>query len=1095
MSSSGEKDNNSDENNTNKPVSNIFGSSTKSSISNLFTAQGNTSDSFNDPSSSHVNFGESPPVSSLFDKKPVEGDLNGEKPSGFSFSENLKSSDSAPKNIFTEMPPSSPGEKKDGVVLVTLSERIDPSMYKPVDETSTSNVLNADNEQKSDDSHKPTDELPNNAGLFTEAPRDESRLALNSTQCNEPVTKEDDSKVATDVNSTQGHDYTQNQQLTSLDNDLLTSPFGTSGLLPSQPFSTAKTFDLIENEHTSKMTEPSVSSNAASLTESINGQGSLFGDVSRPSELSTEDLKSKVESSVFGSLNSTQKQTNLFGSTSPSNLFGNQETTNKSASNDTNACFQKFGSSTEVKSEPSLSDILSKPGTAGTSSNLFGSATSSATNLFGSTSTNVFGSAAGTSTVSSSSIFGSSDTPVKSSLFGNIDTSSATTVFGQASSATVTGTSDTTAVPTVASETSGTAASALLSSITNLFGTTDKKETSTVGNLFGTTDTTGTGAGTSSTNLFGSSTSGLTSGGTTSSGNLFGTSSSTPGATTNLLGKPSVASDTPAATGNLFGTTDPSASTTNLFGTTTDKSSTSNLFGTTSDASSTSNLFGKTDTSGTSNLFGTTDTSSTSNLLSQTTATGAMGASTSGVKSTATVAACTSNLFGTTGTSSSASNLFGTTDSASTSNLFGTTTSTSSSNLFGTTEATTSATTSSLFGTTDATSSSNLFGTPDAATSTATSNLFGTSATATDKSASTSNLFGTTDAVGSSTSNLFGTTDTSSTSNLFGTTTDTSSTSNLFGTADTSSASNLFATTDTSSTSNLFGTTTTTTMDKPSTSDLFKTTQAPASTTSVGTSGASLVTQSTFNGLGSSATEAGNQLTSSSGLLSNDKKTESLVDSTTVEQSKPRVTFNLPSDDAKKDGMQKTDVVKQVDTQASMPSFTEPEQLTIGNLLDNWERKISEKVRTFNSFADRVATIDQQIVLQCNNINGLINMHKELLEKHQKMENLMRVIEEEQKMALSVLDNMEKILSGKLESLNRRSSNYNVTQAITRNLQELTDQLASTTKATENIAQVCQPEPIFTIAKILSFHQISLIDLEKQCDEIDGRIRSMQRRV
>ncbi|UVC49906.1 hypothetical protein MACK_003524 [Theileria orientalis] len=1014
MSSPGENENNSNENNTNKPVSNIFGSSTKSSISNLFTAQDNTTDSFNDPSSSHINFGESPQVSSFFDKKPLEGDLNVEQPSGFTVAESLKSSDSGTKDNSTEMPPSVPGEKKGGVVLLTLSERIDPSLYDTVAETAPSNMLNAEEEPKSDDSHKPTDDLPKNTGLFTDTLRDESSNALDSTQFTEAVTKEQDPKVTSDVNSTQGQDHTQNEQLPALDNDLLTSPFGTSSLLPSRPFSTAKTFDLIENEHTSKMTEPSVSSNAASLTESINGQGSPFGNVSRQTETSTEELKSKTESpSIFGSLNSAGKQTSLFGSSAPSILFGNQETTNKFASNDTSASLPKFGSSTEVKSEPSLSDILSTPGTAGSSTNLFGSSTSSASNLFGSTSTNIFGSATGTSNTATSNIFGSAETPAKGSLFGNLDTSSATSVFGQASSTTATGTIDTTAttVPTV---TSATAGESVLSSTTNLFGTTDKTETSTTSNLFGTTDTTGTG--TSSTNLFGSSTSGLTSGVTTSSGNLFGTSG-----TTNLFSASSSATDTPPVTSNLFGSTDSASSTTNLFGTTTDRSSTPNLFG----------------------------------QPSPTTGTGITGTSTASVKSTATAVTGTSNLFGATDTSTSVSNPFGTTDSASSSNLFGTTDGASSSNLFGAKD---TASSSNLFGGTDNTSSSNLFGATDTTTATATSNLFGTTATATDTSAITSNLFGTTDAVGSSTSSLFGTTDTSSTSNLF-------------------------------------GTTTTTTMDKPSTSDIFKTAQAPASTTSIGTSGTSLVTPSTFNVVGSSATEAGSQLTSASGLLSNDNKTESLLDSTTGEQSKPRVRFNLPSDDANKDAMQKKEVVQQVDAQASMPSFTEPEQLTIGNLLDNWERAISEKVRTFNSFAERVATIDQQIVLQCNNINGLLNMHKELLEKHQKMENLMKVIEEEQKMALSVLDNMEKILSGKLESLNRRSNNYNVTQAITRNLQELTDQLASTTKATENIAQVCQPEPIFTIAKILSFHQISLIDLEKQCDEIDSRIRSMQRRV
>ncbi|BAM40087.1 conserved hypothetical protein [Theileria orientalis strain Shintoku] len=1090
MASPGENENNSNENNTSKPVSNIFGSSTKSSISNLFTPQENTSDSFNDPSSSHINFAESSQGGLLFDNKPVEGDSSGEQPPAFRVSENSKSTDATPNDHAPERSPSLPGEKKEGVVLVTLSERIDPSLYGPAVETVPSNTLSAYAEQKSDDSQKPTEDLAKSAGLFSDTPRDEGLHALSSTQVTETVAKENDSNVTSYASLTQGQEQTQKDQLTGLDNDLLTGKFGTSGLLPPQTFSSPKTFDLVENEHTSKMTEPSVSSNAVSLTESINGQGTIFGDANKPSEFSTEGLTSNKETtSVFGTLNSTGNQTNLFGSTSPSTLFGNQEAAVNRAPNDTGDSLPRFGSTAEVKSEQTYNEVLSAPGTSGGTTNLFGSAASSATNLFGSSSTNIFGSAPSTSNAATgsifasseagakSSMFGSAETAAKGSLFGNINTSSSNSVFRQTSATTGTGASDaneTTTVPTVAADNTGTAAAAVLSSSTNLFGTTDKKETSTTSNSFGTTGVTGTG--TSGTSLFGSSTSGLTASATTSSSNLFVSSSPAPAATTNIFSAPSVGSDPPAASStlfgttdsvgssnsnffgttdattssNLFGTTDKTASTTtsNLFGTaataTDTSASASNLFGST-DKTATSNLFGSTDKTTSSNLFGTTDTSSTSNLFGQSSATSAT-ASAPSVNDTATGATGSNNLFGTTGTSSSVSNLFAATDSTSSSNLFGKTDTTSSTNLFGTKDATSTTTASNLFGTTDKTTSSNLFDTTDK-TATTSSNLFGT----TDKTASTT-------------------------------------TSNLFGTAATA--------TDTSaSASNLFGTTTTTTMDKPSTSDLFKTTQAPASTTTSGASGSSFVTPSAFGGVGASATEAGNKLTSATGLLSNDKKTESLLDSTKAEQSKPRVTFNLPSEDASKDAMKKTEAFQQVDEQGSMATFSHQEQLTIGNLLDNWEKNISEKVRTFNSFADRVATIDQQILLQCNNINGLLNMHKELLEKHKKMENLMKVIEEEQKMALTVLDKMEKVLSGKLDSLNRRSSNYNVTQAITRNLQELTDQLASTTKATENIAQVCQPEPIFTIAKILSFHQISLIDLEKQCDEIDSRIRSMQKRV
>ncbi|XP_952359.1 Spm1 (nucleoporin) protein [Theileria annulata] len=540
--------------------------------------------------------------------------------------------------------------------------------------------------------------------------------------------------------------------------------------------------------------------------------------------------------------------------------------------------------------------------------------------------------------------------------------------------------------------------------------------------------------GDSKTSLFGSSKSNLF--GDTTKPSLFGTDD-------NKLLAP--ASDT-----SLFGSTDKKS--TNLFGSTT----TSNLFGTTGQSSTSTSLFGTSDTSKTGGLFGSTTSGGlfgTQDKSSDTTKTGTtdlFGASNK-----------TDNLFGTTTTGG----LFGTTEPSKTGGLFGSTTP-ATTNLFGTTD---SSTTTNLFSTSDkaTTSSTNLFATSQPST---TGGLFGS----TDTTSKTGGLFGTNDST-SKTGGLFGTTK-PATTGLFGTEdkpATATTTGGLFGTTETTTSAPLFGSTDTagSSAKDLFGKS-----DKPATGGLFGTTDTTSSLLGQKDTGKT-------QAFGTDSTKTGDILGQSDPLK--------------LKETGPKVTFSMPSTDTTEPtktttlGTTQTSYAGAQDLTKLDVDFSVTEQHTIAELLDSWEKRVAKKVESFNLFSDKVSTIDRQIVQQCNNINSLLTMHKELLEKHKKMEASIKTMEEEQKMTLSVLDNMEKVLKGKLESLNNRSNGYNMVQAITRNLQELSDQLSTTTKVAEETAEACQPEPLYTIAKVLSFHQVSLIDLEKQCDEIDRRIKAL----
>eukprot|EP00375_Theileria_parva_P002248 XP_764926.1 sporozoite and macroschizont protein 1 [Theileria parva strain Muguga] len=506
----------------------------------------------------------------------------------------------------------------------------------------------------------------------------------------------------------------------------------------------------------------------------------------------------------------------------------------------------------------------------------------------------------------------------------------------------------------------------------------------------------------------------------------------------------------PSSGTSLFGSTDNKS--TNLFGSTT----TTNLFGTPDQSSTTTSLFGSADTSKAGGLFGSTTTS-----------TGLFGAQDKAADTTTKTG--TTDLFG---SAQKTDNLFGSTTTT-TGGLFGSTDTSKTGGLFG---STTPATTN-LFATTDATTTANLFGTTDK-TSTTTTNLFATSQPST-----TGGLFGSTDTT-NKTGGLFGSTDTTTTTGgLFASTTapattglfatndkPATTTGGLFGATESTTSGPLFGSTDTGSSppKDLFGKT-----DKPTTGGLFG---APD------TSGPLMGQADTGSKTGLFATDAGK-----APLFGTDSgKTGDLLGQT--DSLKPK---EEPTKTTSTLGVTQTPYAGTQDTTKLDVDFSVTEQHTIAELLDSWEKRVAKKVESFNLFSDKVATIDRQIVQQCNNINSLLTMHKELLEKHKKMEASIKTMEEEQKMALSVLDNMERVLKGKLETLNNRSNGYNMVQAITRNLQELSDQLSTTTKVAEDTAEACQPEPLYTIAKVLSFHQVSLIDLEKQCDEIDRRIKAL----
>ncbi|KAK1932665.1 hypothetical protein X943_000225 [Babesia divergens] len=171
--------------------------------------------------------------------------------------------------------------------------------------------------------------------------------------------------------------------------------------------------------------------------------------------------------------------------------------------------------------------------------------------------------------------------------------------------------------------------------------------------------------------------------------------------------------------------------------------------------------------------------------------------------------------------------------------------------------------------------------------------------------------------------------------------------------------------------------------------------------------------------------------------------------------------------------------------------FSITEQYNVMDLLDSWESRIVKKIESFKTFAEKVATIDRNLVLQSGNLNKLLNDYKSLIEKHEKMESAIKQMEEEQNTVLTILDTMERSLQSQLETVRNRTANYNTVQNITRQLQELNEQLSNATKDAENTAVVCQPEPLYTVAKVLSFHEASLVNLERQCNDIENRIKSM----
>lgn len=173
--------------------------------------------------------------------------------------------------------------------------------------------------------------------------------------------------------------------------------------------------------------------------------------------------------------------------------------------------------------------------------------------------------------------------------------------------------------------------------------------------------------------------------------------------------------------------------------------------------------------------------------------------------------------------------------------------------------------------------------------------------------------------------------------------------------------------------------------------------------------------------------------------------------------------------------------------------FSITEQHNVMELMDSWESRITKKIAEFKDFADKVTDIDRSLVHQSTNLNRVMADYKNLLENHEKMEAAIKQMEEEQNAAINILDTMESSLQSQLQAVRNRSANYNTVQNITRQLQELSEQLSDATKDAENTALVCQPEPFYTVAKVLSFHEASLVNLERQCNDIENRMKSIEK--
>ncbi|EDO08164.1 hypothetical protein BBOV_III006030 [Babesia bovis T2Bo] len=359
----------------------------------------------------------------------------------------------------------------------------------------------------------------------------------------------------------------------------------------------------------------------------------------------------------------------------------------------------------------------------------------------------------------------------------------------------------------------------------------------------------------------------------------------------------------------------------------------------------------------------------------------------------------------------------------------------------------------------------------------------------------TTGLFGTgstlaqNNTTGSATTNVFGTSTTPATGNLFGTP---STTSNVQPAASTTSTTNVIPP--------MFGTPTAlskvegnnSTPTGGTTATTVATNTTPANTTVEKVAGGNPATfTGTSNLFGAPVSTGNNNASTSANALfgTNAASSSSTATTTTIGNSTSKTDSNtsiFASSTASKSGTTKDDAKACFDMEYSIT-----EQQGIVELLDSWDSRLSKKIKSYQELAEKVAGVDRNILLHSNNLNKLLTEYNSLAEKFKKMDSEIKHLEEEQLSAINTLDSMERSLKSKLEGRRGRSTSYQTVQNITKQLQNLQEQFSHAYKDAENTAAVCQPEPLYTVAKVLTYHDASLSSLETQCLELENCIKKL----